>query len=80
MRPLAHHAGEDSLVNLLLVGSSWLSAAAVVGRARLAAARNRLERLRRRWVSSGVSGRAVVSSRASLATRSGAWRASSKQM
>jgi hypothetical protein len=48
MRPLAHHAGEDSLVNLLLVGSSWLSAAAVIGRARLAAARNRLARLRRR--------------------------------
>ena len=48
MRPLAHHAGEDSLLNLLLVGGSWLSAAAVVGRASLAAARNRLARLRRR--------------------------------
>jgi hypothetical protein len=48
MHPLAHHAGEDTLLNLLLVGGSWLSAAAVVGRARLAAARNRLARLRRR--------------------------------
>jgi hypothetical protein len=48
MHPLAHHAGEDTLLNLLLVGGSWLAAAAVVGRARLAAARNRLARLRRR--------------------------------
>jgi hypothetical protein len=48
MHPLAHHAGEDTLVNLLLVGGSWLSVAAVVGRVRLAAARNRLARLRRR--------------------------------
>jgi hypothetical protein len=46
MRPLAHHAGEDTLLNLLLVGDSWLSAAAVVGRARLAAARTRLTRNR----------------------------------
>ena len=45
MHPLAHHAGEDSLLNLLLVGG-WLSAAAVVGRARLAAARTRLTRNR----------------------------------
>ena len=34
----------------------------------------------RRWVSSGVSGRALVSSRASRATRSAAWRTISKQM
>jgi hypothetical protein len=46
MHPLAHHAGEDTLLNLLLVGGSWLSAAAVVGRARLAAARTRLTRNR----------------------------------
>ena len=26
MRPLAHHAGEDSLVNLLLLGGGGLSA------------------------------------------------------
>ena len=46
MHPLAHHAGEDSLLNLLVVGGSWLSAAAVVGRARLAAARTWLTRNR----------------------------------
>jgi hypothetical protein len=46
MHPLAHHAGEDTLLNLLLVGGSWLSAAAVVGRARLAAAGTRLTRNR----------------------------------
>jgi hypothetical protein len=40
--------GEDSLVNLLLFGGSWLSVAAVVGRARLAAARTKLTRPRRR--------------------------------
>jgi hypothetical protein len=40
--------GEDSLLNLLLVGGSWLSVAAVVGRARLAAARTKLTRPRRR--------------------------------
>ena len=44
MRPLAHHAGEDSLVNLLVFSGSWLSVAAIVGRARLAAARDRLTR------------------------------------
>jgi len=48
MHPLAHHMGEDSLVNLLLFGGSWLSVAAVVGRARLAAARAKLTRARRR--------------------------------
>jgi hypothetical protein len=46
VHPRAHHAGEDSLVNLLLLGGSWLSAAAVVGRARLAATRKRLVRNR----------------------------------
>jgi hypothetical protein len=40
--------GEDALVNLLLFGGSWLSVAAVVGRARLAAARAKLTRARRR--------------------------------
>jgi hypothetical protein len=44
MRPFAHHAGEDSLLSLLILGGSWLSVAAVVGRARLAAARARLTR------------------------------------
>jgi hypothetical protein len=44
MRPLAHHLGEDSLVNLLLVGGTGLSLIAVEGRARLAAVRARLTR------------------------------------
>ena len=44
MRPLAHHPGEDSLVNLLLVGGAGLSLMVVEGRAWLAAARARLTR------------------------------------
>jgi hypothetical protein len=44
MRPLAHHLGEDSLVNLLLVGGTGLSLMVVEGRARLAAVRTRLTR------------------------------------
>ena len=44
MRPLAHHLGEDSLVNLLLVGGAGLSLMVVPGRARLAAVRARLTR------------------------------------
>jgi hypothetical protein len=44
MRPLAHHLGEDSLVNLLLVGGTGLSLMVVEGRARLAAVRARLTR------------------------------------
>jgi hypothetical protein len=48
MRPLAHHLGEDSLVNLLLLGGGMVSFAVAVGRARLAAAHNRLARLLRR--------------------------------
>jgi hypothetical protein len=44
MHPLAHHLGEDSLVNLLLVGGAGLSLMVVEGRARLAAARPRLTR------------------------------------
>ena len=44
MRPLAHHMGEDSLLNLLLVGGTGLSLMAVEGRAKLAAARARLTR------------------------------------
>jgi hypothetical protein len=46
MRPLAHHLGEDSLVNLLLLGGgSMLPLMTAAGRARLAAARTRLARL-----------------------------------
>jgi hypothetical protein len=48
MHPLAHHMGEDSLLNLLLLGGGGLSLMVIEGRARLAAARNRLARLRRR--------------------------------
>jgi hypothetical protein len=44
MHPLAHHLGEDSLVNLLLVGGTGLSLMVVEGRARLASARARLTR------------------------------------
>ena len=46
MRPLAHHLGEDSLVNLVLVGGGGLSLMAAAGRARLAAIRTSLIR---RW-------------------------------
>ena len=48
MHPLAHHLGDDSLVNLLLAGGAGLSLMVVEGRARLAAARDWLTRPRRR--------------------------------
>jgi hypothetical protein len=48
MHPSAHHAGEESLVNLLLGGGGTLSVTLAAGRARLAAARDRLARLLRR--------------------------------
>jgi hypothetical protein len=44
MRPLAHHAGEDSLVNLLLLGGGSLSVVVAISRAQFAAARARLTR------------------------------------
>jgi hypothetical protein len=45
MHPLAHHLGEDSLVNLLLLGGGGgLSLIAAAGRARLAAIHARLTR------------------------------------
>jgi hypothetical protein len=51
MHPIvAHHAGEDSFLNLLILGGAWLPAAAV-GRARLAAARTWLARSRDREAS-----------------------------
>ena len=37
MHPLAHHAGEDTLAPLLLLGGAWLSVLVVYGRARLTA-------------------------------------------
>ena len=47
MRPLAHHVGEDALVNLLLVGGGTLSIVVTISRTRLAATRARLARLLR---------------------------------
>jgi len=45
---LAHHAGEQSLATLLLLGSSGaLSVVVAIGRAQLAAARAKLTRKRR---------------------------------
>jgi hypothetical protein len=44
MRPLAHHAGEESLAALLLLGSGSLSVVVAIGRARLAGVRARLAR------------------------------------
>ena len=42
MHPLAHHAGEQALAPLLLLGGAWLSMAAAIGRTQLAAALARL--------------------------------------
>jgi hypothetical protein len=57
MRPLAHHLGEDSLVNLLLLGGG-LSLIAAAGRARVAAIHARLTR-RSRGRPGNRSGRAT---------------------
>ena len=48
MKPLAHHAGEDSLVNLLLLGGGSFSVVVAIGRAHLAGTCTRLARLLRR--------------------------------
>jgi len=48
MPPLAHHAGEQLLAPLLLLGTCWISLATAAGRARLAAARDRLTRKQQR--------------------------------
>jgi hypothetical protein len=42
MRPIAHHAGEDSLLSLLVLGGGGLSVAAAIARAWMAATRARL--------------------------------------
>ena len=42
MHPLAHHAGEQALAPLLLLGGAWLPLLLAIGRDRLAAARARL--------------------------------------
>ena len=44
MRPIAHHAAEDTLAPLLLVGGTWLTLLLTAGRERLAAARAWLAR------------------------------------
>ena len=48
MHPLAHHAGEETLAPLLVLGGAWLSLLAAYGRTRLASVRARLARARRR--------------------------------
>ncbi len=48
MHPLAHHAGEDALAPMLLLGGAWLSLFLTAGRARLAAMLERLARPPRR--------------------------------
>jgi hypothetical protein len=45
--PLAHHAGEESLAALLLLGTGSLSVVVAIGRAHLAAARAKLTRKQR---------------------------------
>jgi hypothetical protein len=44
MRPLAHHAGEQGLAPLLLLGSGGVPLLVAIGRARLAAACAKLTR------------------------------------
>ena len=48
MHYLAHHAGEETLAPLLVLGGAWLWLLVAYGRTRLAAARARLTRARRR--------------------------------
>jgi hypothetical protein len=42
MHPLAHHAGEQALAPLLLLGGAWFSLLLAISRYRLAAARTKL--------------------------------------
>ena len=48
MHPLAHHAGEDTLTPLLLLGAAWLSVLTAYSQARLTTIRTKLTRPRRR--------------------------------
>jgi hypothetical protein len=48
MHPIAHHLGEQALAPLLLLGSGGVPLLVAIGRARLAAARAKLTRPRRR--------------------------------
>jgi hypothetical protein len=47
MTPLAHHAGEETVGQLLLLSSGAFSVLVAVGRSRLADARDRLARIAR---------------------------------
>jgi hypothetical protein len=57
MHPLAHHAGEETLAPLLLLGGAWLSVLVAYGRAHLATTRARLTQFRHRDAGSGVADR-----------------------
>jgi hypothetical protein len=48
MHPIAHHLGEQALAPLLLLGGGWLTMLVAAGRSRLAAARAKLARPRKR--------------------------------
>jgi hypothetical protein len=48
MHPIAHHLGEQALAPLLLLGGAWFSMLLTLGRGRLAAARAKLTRPRKR--------------------------------
>jgi hypothetical protein len=51
MHPLAHHAGEQTLAPLLVLGGAWLSLLVAMTRERLAAVRQWLARSRDRGAS-----------------------------
>ncbi|HZD70399.1 MAG TPA: hypothetical protein VFA45_16330 [Actinomycetes bacterium] len=57
MRPLAHHAGEDSLAQFLLLAGGGLPVALAVARVRLKAVRTRLTRLARSRKQQPAAGR-----------------------
>jgi hypothetical protein len=48
MHPLAHHAGEETLAPLLLLGGAWFSLLLTAARTRLVTVRAKLTRARRR--------------------------------
>ena len=48
MHPIAHHLGEQALAPLLLLGGGGVPLMVAIGRARLAAARAKLTRARRK--------------------------------
>ena len=48
MHPVAHHAGEETLAPLLLLGGAWLTVLAAYGRERLATTRAKLTQPKRK--------------------------------